>query len=147
MRPIRPLAHRCIALLLPWLAACQPASPAADAVVDAPARQDGMREAVRSRAQGVFVEGHGRVQRVLPDDTHGSPHQRFLLRLDDGGTLLVAHNIDLAPRLDGLAVGDVVAFRGEYVWNEKGGTLHWTHHDPRGAQAGGWLRWQGRTYR
>lgn len=104
-------------------------------------------EAVRARASDVWVAGRGRVLRILADDREGSAHQRFLLRLDDGTTVLVAHNIDLAPRLDGLAGGDTVDFRGEYVWTPKGGTVHWTHADPRGRRPGGWLHWQGRTYR
>ena len=53
--------------------------------------------------------------------------------------------IDIAPRLDGLAVGDQVAFRGVYEWNEQGGVVHWTHHDPSGEHPGGWLRYDGRT--
>jgi hypothetical protein len=92
------------------------------------------------------VDGSGTVARVLADDDDGSRHQRFILRLDDGLTVLVAHNIDIAPRLDGLRAGDTVGFRGEYVWSEQGGTVHWTHHDPAGRHADGWLRWQGRTY-
>jgi Protein of unknown function (DUF3465). len=56
---------------------------------------------------------HGRAR--LPDDEQGSRHQRFILRLASGRTLLVAHNIDLAPRIDGLQVGDQVAFSGEYI--------------------------------
>ena len=147
---VRPLLRPWLALavLLPALFACQPAPTPADIDVDAssPVR-DTVLDAVRLHARDVAVEGHGRVLRLLPDDRDGSPHQRFLLRLDDGSTVLVAHNIDLAPRLDGLAEGDRVEFRGEYVWNPKGGTVHWTHADPRGRHAGGWLRWRGRTYR
>lgn len=99
-----------------------------------------------ARRSGVEVDGSGTVARVLPDDDDGSRHQRFVLALPDGLTVLVAHNIDIAPRLDGLGAGDAVAFRGEYVWSEQGGTVHWTHHDPGGRHADGWLRWSGRTY-
>ena len=77
--------------------------------------------------------------KVLADDREGSRHQRFILRLPDDRTVLVAHNIDLAERLAGLAVGDTVAFRGEYQPNDRGGVIHWTHHDPQGRHAGGWL--------
>ncbi|HXQ73121.1 MAG TPA: DUF3465 domain-containing protein [Pyrinomonadaceae bacterium] len=83
---------------------------------------------------------------LLPDDQKGSRHQRFIVKLASGQTLLIAHNIDIAPRISGLAVGDSVRFYGEYVWNEKGGTIHWTHHDPRGRHVAGWVVHNGKTY-
>jgi hypothetical protein len=102
--------------------------------------------AYREGRSDVQVQGTGRVVKVLADDTRGSRHQRFILELTSGQTVLVAHNIDLAPRIDGLARGDVVGFHGEYEWNDRGGVLHWTHHDPRGAHIGGWLEHRGRRY-
>ncbi len=103
--------------------------------------------AFANRESDVQVRGHGTVAKVLPDDLKGSRHQRFILRLESGHSLLVAHNIDLAPRIANLRAGDRVGFAGEYEWNEKGGVLHWTHHDPRGVHPGGWLEHAGRTYR
>ena len=88
----------------------------------------------------------GEVVRILPDDRDGSRHQRFIIRVDGGTTLLIAHNIDLAPRLDGLAVGERVRVSGEFVWNPQGGTLHWTHHDPQGRHVPGYIEWRGRRY-
>ena len=105
-----------------------------------------LADAFRDQRSDVLVEGAGMVTRVLADDRDGSPHQRFLLQLPDGQTVLVAHNIELAPRIPGIQVGDRVEFSGEYVWNEKGGVLHWTHRDPRGSHRDGWLRHAGRTY-
>ncbi len=106
-----------------------------------------VEQAQRRHLSRVWVEGEGVVVKTLPDDRRGSRHQRFILRLPNGRTILVAHNIDLAPRLDGLRRGDRVAFAGEYIYNDKGGLLHWTHHDPSGRHPGGWLKWQGRLYR
>lgn len=105
-----------------------------------------LAEAFDKRRSDVQVTGRGFVERVLPDDTRGSRHQRFILRLGSGQSVLVAHNIDLAPRIPSLREGDEVEFNGEYEWNEKGGVLHWTHHDPAGRHEDGWLRHQGRLY-
>jgi len=92
------------------------------------------------------VRGEGVVINVLADDNYGSRHQRFILRLASGQTVLVAHNIDLAPRVDGLQEGDRVAFYGEFEWNDKGGVIHWTHKDKRGSHADGWLERAGQRY-
>lgn len=103
-------------------------------------------EAFARHESNVQVSGHGVVARLLADDTSGSRHQKFILSLSSGQTLLVAHNIDLAPRIASLREGDTVEFSGEYEWNEKGGVLHWTHRDPKGAHAAGWLKHQGQIY-
>lgn len=112
----------------------------------AQAAGDSLALAYQNRQSDVQVEGSGRVVRLLADDNKGSRHQRFLLALPSGQTLLMAHNIDLAPRIDGLKIGDTVAFYGEYEWNNKGGVVHWTHHDPKGRHPGGWLKHNGRIY-
>ncbi|MDR2896530.1 MAG: DUF3465 domain-containing protein [Propionibacteriaceae bacterium] len=98
------------------------------------------------QASDVAVTGQGRVSRLLSDDHDGDRHQRFILTIDSGLTLLVAHNIDVAPRVDGLSIGDTVLFHGEYIYSEQGGTIHWTHHDPQGKHDDGWLRWQGQSF-
>lgn len=92
------------------------------------------------------MTGSGRVSRLLGDDSLGNRHQRFILALDSGQSLLIAHNIDLAPRVESLAVGDTVEFHGVYEWNDKGGVVHWTHRDPEGRHEAGWIRHRGRTY-
>jgi len=89
-------------------------------------------EAFRNGRSNVQLGGEGRVARILPDDNNGSRHQKFLLELESGHTLLIAHNIDLAPRVESLREGEVIGFYGEYEWNQKGGVIHWTHHDPKG---------------
>ena len=86
------------------------------------------------------------VTRILSDDLEGSRHQRFILKLETGQTLLIAHNIDIAPRIKTLKVDDDVGFFGVYEWNSKGGTIHWTHHDPDGRHVPGWLKHNGKVY-
>lgn len=103
-------------------------------------------EVLRGERADAPVDGEGRVERVLSDDEEGSRHQRFILVLPSGQTILVAHNIDLAARIEGLRVGDEVRFRGDYEWNERGGVVHWTHRDPAGRHRGGWLEHAGRRY-
>lgn len=107
---------------------------------------DQIASAYAARRSDVPVEGSGVISRLLPDDSHGSRHQRFLLRTASGPTVLVAHNLDLAPRIAGLAVGAPLRFKGEYEWNDKGGVLHWTHRAPRGGHADGWIEYQGHRY-
>lgn len=119
-------------------------SPARPTAAETPARS--VAAAFRSHARAAVVEGSGRVAKLLADDRRGSRHQRFLLRVDGGPTLLVAHNIDLAERVAPLQAGDAVRFRGEYVWNAKGGILHWTHADPDGRHEAGWIEAGGRRF-
>lgn len=103
-----------------------------------------VKQAFAQKQSHVWLEGSGIVKKLLPDDNKGSRHQRFLVSVSPEQTLLFAHNIDFAPRAD-LNVGDQVAFRGEYIYNPKGGIMHWTHHDPSGKH-GGWIRVNGQTY-
>lgn len=105
-----------------------------------------LQQALKNRQSDLQVQGEGVVIKILPDDVKGSRHQRFILRLSGGQTLLIAHNIDLAPRINGLSKGDNVAFFGEYEWNAKGGVLHWTHHDPKGRHIDGWLKHDGKIH-
>ena len=95
---------------------------------------------------GRQVSGTGTVDRVLSDDNDGSRHQRFILRLPSGRSVLVAHNIDLAPRIRSIAQGDSVSFYGQFETNDRGGVIHWTHRDPQGRHVDGWLEHNGRRY-
>ena len=104
-----------------------------------------LTDAYRAHASHVTVEGSGTVTKLLRDDTKGSRHQRFLLNVD-GLSVLVAHNIDIARRVEPLRKGNTIEFRGEYIWNVKGGILHWTHRDPDGRHSPGYLRRSGVTF-
>lgn len=105
-----------------------------------------IQQAFQQQKSNVQVHASGRVKVVLADDNDGSRHQKFILELSNGLTVLVAHNIDLAPRIENLKKGDVVEFYGEYEYNPKGGVIHWTHHDPQQRHIAGWLKYQGKTY-
>ena len=130
---IRPYSVFLIALL----AACGQISQSGDGQVE---------QAFKTKATDVQVAGEGLIFRTLSDDRSGSPHQRFILRLASGQTVLIQHNIDVAPRINDLKTGDTVSFYGEYIWNDQGGLIHWTHHDPAGRHTGGWVKHNGRTY-
>jgi hypothetical protein len=105
-----------------------------------------LTSAYENRQSKIQVGSSGVVVKILPDDLRGSRHQRFILRLSSGQTVLISHNIDLAPRVDNLREGDRVEFFGEYEWNSKGGVVHWTHHDPEGRHKVGWLKHNGSIY-
>lgn len=105
-----------------------------------------IENAYRNRQSDLQIQGEGTVLRILSDDLDGSKHQRIVLELDNGQSLLIAHNIDLAPRVANLKKGDIVEFYGEYEWNSKGGVIHWTHKDPGRRHVDGWLKHRGRIY-
>jgi hypothetical protein len=111
-----------------------------------PSKEQVLKSAFENQRSNVQVEGKGIVVKILADDFDGSKHQRFIVKLSSGQTLLIAHNIDIAPRINSLQKGDLIGFYGEYEWNSQGGIIHWTHRDPRGNHVGGWIEHQGKKY-
>ena len=142
--PVLALVAALSLLVVGTLPACGASSSAPD--TQPRAGDVALAQAFDDGAHDLEVEGEGTIVRILADDREGDTHQRFILRLSSGQTLLVAHNIDIAPRIEDIQVGDRVAFRGVYEWSEEGGTIHWTHRDPDGTHLAGWLRHGGRTY-
>lgn len=104
-----------------------------------------LEQLFRDQASDVMVTLSGTVDRTMADDNEGSRHQRFILRLDSGRTVLIAHNIDLAARVP-IQANDPITLRGEYEWSHQGGTVHWTHHDPKQWREGGWIDHNGTRY-
>ncbi|MBP2279383.1 hypothetical protein H4W00_000196 [Psychrobacter sp. PL19] len=95
------------------------------------------------------VKGCGIIIKALPDDNDGSRHQKILVELEGVSpkqTVLLVHNIDLAPRVAEVSKGTSLSFYGEYVYNNKGGLVHWTHHDPAARRQGGWIDSNGVRY-
>jgi len=105
-----------------------------------------IEQLIQQRQHDVQIEVSGRVVKLLPDDLQGSRHQKFIIKLSSEQTLLIAHNIDLAERVDSLQLGDDITVYGEYEWNDKGGVIHWTHHDPAGQHLDGWMMHKGKIY-
>jgi len=114
----------------------------------APATGDAANGAVYDAWSGhqsrVEVTASGSVARVL--GTHSGPsgrHEGFLLHLTGaaghGLTVRVETNVDITGPVP-LSAGDGVEVRGEYVYDARGGLIHYTHHDPRGRHPGGFVR-------
>ncbi|MFC3195130.1 DUF3465 domain-containing protein [Marinicella sediminis] len=110
-----------------------------------PAKGTSINSLFVEQAVKTWVEFEARVKRLLSDDDEGSRHQRFIVNTD-GITVLIAHNIDLAPRVP-VRPGDLIKVRGRYEWNAQGGVVHWTHHDPQNNMPGGWIQHHKKKYK
>ena len=95
----------------------------------------------------VEVTAEGVVTSLLTDDTGPSgTHQRFIIRLTGATqTVLVDNNVTVGQRAP-VARDDEVIVHGEYIWNEQGGLIHFTHHDPAPSHEGGWIELRGVRY-
>lgn len=132
------LAGVLVGLLMVWVTGC--------ATQTTLSGDQAFATAYEEHQSGIQVSGTGTVVRILADDDQGSRHQRFIVALASGQTLLISHNIDVAPRVPGLEEGDRLEFSGVYEWNSEGGLVHWTHHDPDGLHRPGWIKHQGTVY-
>jgi Protein of unknown function (DUF3465) len=121
-------------------------NPKAIAVDSDVTELDKLKKAFENQKSNFQVKQTGRITKILRDDGHGSRHQRFVVELDSGQKLLIAHNIDLASKVEGLKESEEISFYGEYEWNNKGGVVHWTHRDPKGRHPDGWLFYNNRKY-
>jgi hypothetical protein len=127
------------ALLLVLIApACVPATTADNAAFERDYAEK--RSTLEVTAQGVVLS-------VLADDSGPSGvHQRFIIRLAGSTqTVLVDNNVTIGQRAPVLQGTDVLV-HGEYVWNDQGGLIHFTHHDPAHTHEGGWIELSGVRY-
>jgi hypothetical protein len=125
--------------------ACAPTARAATAS-DTAAQNAAIQRAFEQRSAGAELTATGTVDRVLSDESGPSgPHERFIVRLPSGMTVLIEPNLSIAPRVP-VAVGSAVTVHGEYVSNAEGGLLHFTHHDPDRSHEGGYVLYGGRRY-
>jgi hypothetical protein len=98
---------------------------------------------IKKRQSNVIITLDVRVINVLSDDNQGDRHQRLIVK-SGKHTLLLAHNIDIAPRVP-VKKGDMLKVRGEYEWNDKGGVVHWTHRSTS-SHADGWIIHNNKKY-
>ena len=107
-------------------------------------------DAWRAQRSRVEVTANGSVARVLGDRSGPSGmHEGFLLHLTGsegrGLTVRVEDNTDITGPIP-MRSGDEVQVRGEYIYDPRGGIIHYTHHDPRGRHPSGYVRVNGRVY-
>ena len=105
-----------------------------------------IQQAFQEQRSNIQVQSRGLIKAILRDDNNGSRHQKIILELSTGQTVLVAHNIDLAPHIENLKQGEIVEFNGEYEYSPQGGVIHWTHHDQQNKHVDGWLKYKGQIY-
>jgi hypothetical protein len=107
-------------------------------------------DAWRSERSRVEVTANGSVSRILGTRSGRSGvHEGFLLHLSGAGghglTVRVEDNVDLTGPIP-LEPGEAATVRGEYIYDERGGLIHYTHRDPRGYHAAGYVQVAGRIY-
>jgi hypothetical protein len=77
--------------------------------------------------------------------THAQ-HEAFDARTDDGLSVEVVDNVDLAPPVP-VQPGDHIGVRGELVHDPgREPVVHYTHHDPAEHHPDGWIDFAGRRY-
>jgi len=120
------------------------ASPVPPGAFEAPDDHE-IIQAQSSHLVNAEVTGRAVVKRLLHDDVVAPRHQKFLLELTNGTTILVAHNTDVAPQVP-VQEGDQVVIRGSFIYNAKGGLIHWTHHSNSPRHQGGYIDFNGARY-
>ncbi|WP_193755572.1 DUF3465 domain-containing protein [Psychromonas sp. psych-6C06] len=95
---------------------------------------------------GVLVTSVGRITKILDNQQTPYVSQRILIRLSSGRKILIQHNLNEAPAVNNLAIGEMITFSGIYNWNSQGGMINATHQIADLPQRSGWLKYQDITY-
>lgn len=110
---------------------------------------EGQRDIIFAQDKGVglrYVEIlDARVVGILPDTKHRQRHQRWIVKLANGQTVIAVYNLEIAKRVP-VRIGDIVSLGGEYNWNQKGGVIHWLHGDPKSRRPDGYVHINGSFY-
>jgi hypothetical protein len=87
-----------------------------------------------------LILDHGTFVRFLPPDLKPPCHQLFIIKMDSGPEVKVAHNSDVAATIpDSVSKGDRLELKGEYIYEPGGGVVHWTHHADGGSHEPGYI--------
>ena len=109
-----------------------------------------MYDAWRAGRSHLEVTANGAVARILGErEGPSGEHLGFLLHLRGsagrGLTVRVEDNLDLSGPIP-LREGQAATVRGEYIYDSRGGLIHYTHRDPRGRHEAGYVQVDGRIY-
>jgi hypothetical protein len=104
-----------------------------------------LEQAFHDQRSEFMTEVSGTVVRILSADRNQPQLQQFVIRLENGQSLLVVHDKSVAGDVP-LAIDDAVTVRGQYKWSETGGTVENTHHDPSIERRHGFLEHKGKRY-
>lgn len=103
-------------------------------------------QAIHQNQDVNYIEaGNMVVKRLLPDDTQGLPHQKWLVRLSDNSTLELIYNTDMGAHIP-LQEGQTVSAGGQLIMGDQGPLLHWLHSDPRQHRPDGYVYVNGTYY-
>lgn len=108
--------------------------------------QDEVIRAIKEKRNLYFVEVKDvQITKILPDDTQGLPHQRWIVKLANGREIMAVYNIGEFARVPAKE-GDTVNMGGEFKMTEVGGLIHWLHEDPRNRRPDGYVEKDGVEY-
>ena len=93
-----------------------------------------LKQVMNSGANRPQILVNGVVEKILPEDKSGSPHQKYMINVS-GIRLQIVSNLEFgrAP----IKVGTSVQVCGEYL-RVGSGMIHWTHFDPHGGHPDGY---------
>jgi len=104
-----------------------------------------VEHAFYDQRSGFMTEVTGRVVRILTANRKNASSQDFVIRLENGQSLLIGHDHSAGGKIP-LAVGDRVTVRGEYSWSETGGTIRKTRRDLSPERRHGFVEHDGKRY-
>lgn len=85
------------------------------------------------------------VDKLLPDDVSGRPHQKIMIRLSNGRKVQIVSNLEFCEKIP-VQVGERITVGGQFVWTRNGGLVHWVHSDPKGQRKDGYVIYNNKSY-